>query len=112
MYINILLGALTIGEGSARPGGDGGGSQRSQIRLPGYPVLEYAKTAPKRPVSHTYLLLKCQKRPLETQQFQSPYLPSPPPVMVWRLGKLRGRSGGGCILHLVYIQDKPYLPFL
>jgi hypothetical protein len=34
IYVNILLGALTIGGGSARPRGGGRGSQRSQIRLP------------------------------------------------------------------------------
>ncbi len=32
-----LLGAPTIGRGSARPRGDGGGSQRSQINLPSHP---------------------------------------------------------------------------
>jgi hypothetical protein len=40
-----LLGAPTIGKGSARPEGGGGGSQRSQISLPSR--LECTKTAPK-----------------------------------------------------------------
>jgi hypothetical protein len=52
MYINILLGAPTIGGGSARPRGGGGGSQKSQISLQSCP--EYTKTAQKRSVSHTY----------------------------------------------------------
>ncbi len=47
IYINILLGAPTIGRGSARRGG--GGSQRSQIRLQS--LSEYMKTAQKQPVS-------------------------------------------------------------
>ncbi len=46
------LGALTIGGGSAWPGGGGEGSQRSQISLQSCP--EYTKTAQKRPVSCTY----------------------------------------------------------
>jgi hypothetical protein len=37
-----LLGAPIIGGGSARPGGSGGGSQRSQISLPSH--LECTKT--------------------------------------------------------------------
>jgi hypothetical protein len=54
-----LLGGPTIGGGSAQWGGGGGGSQRSQISLPSCP--ECTKTAPKRPVSHTYCLKNCQK---------------------------------------------------
>jgi hypothetical protein len=47
-----LLGALTIGGGSARPGGGSGGSHRSQISLPSHP--ECMKTAQKRLFSPTY----------------------------------------------------------
>ncbi len=53
-----LLGALTIGKGSSRPGGGGGGSQRNQIRLPSHP--ECIKTAQKRPVP-TLIDLKIAK---------------------------------------------------
>ncbi len=41
-----LLGALTIGRGSAQSGGGGGGGHRSQIILPNRP--KYTKTAKKR----------------------------------------------------------------
>jgi hypothetical protein len=47
-----LLGALTIGGGSAWPGGGGGGSQKSQISLPSR--SKCTKTAPKRLVSCTH----------------------------------------------------------
>ncbi len=40
-----LLGAQTIGGGSARPGGGGGGGHRSQISLPSHP--KYMKAAKK-----------------------------------------------------------------
>ncbi len=49
-----LLGAPTIGGGSAQPGVGGGGSPRSQISLPCHP--KYTKTAKKRAVSHTFWL--------------------------------------------------------
>ncbi len=45
-----LLGALTIGKGSAWPRGGGAGSQRSQISLPSSP--ECTKTKPKWPLNH------------------------------------------------------------
>jgi hypothetical protein len=44
-----LLGAPTIGGGSAHPGGGGGGRLRSQINLPSRLVC--TKMLPKRPVS-------------------------------------------------------------
>ncbi len=47
-----LLGAPTVGGGSAQPGGGGGEDHRSQICLPSLP--ECTKTAQKRPVSRTY----------------------------------------------------------
>ncbi len=47
-----MLGAPTVGGGSAWPGSGGGGSQRSQITLPS--LLECKNTEPKLPVSHTY----------------------------------------------------------
>jgi hypothetical protein len=43
-----LLSAPTTGRQSARPGGGGEGSQRSQISLPSHP--ECMKKVPKRPV--------------------------------------------------------------
>jgi hypothetical protein len=52
IYLNILLGAPTIGRGSAQPRGGGGGSQKSQIRLQSCP--EYTKAVQKRPFSRTY----------------------------------------------------------
>jgi hypothetical protein len=45
LYIKILLGAPTIGGGSAWPRGGGGGCQRSQISLQSHP--EYTKMAQK-----------------------------------------------------------------
>jgi hypothetical protein len=54
-----LLGALTIGRGSARTGGGGGGSQRSQIRpFPALLGLEIAKNA----IFHTKVLNKIYSR--------------------------------------------------
>ncbi len=50
--IQELFGAPTIGRGSAQPGGGGGGSQRSQIRLQSRP--KYTKKAKRRLVSGTY----------------------------------------------------------
>jgi hypothetical protein len=47
-----LFGAPTIGGGSARPWGGGGGSHGRQIILPSCP--ECMKTAQKWPVSRTY----------------------------------------------------------
>ncbi len=49
-----LLGAPTIGGGSAQPWGGGGGNQRSQISLPIH--LECMKTAPKRQVTPHLLI--------------------------------------------------------
>ncbi len=60
MVAQKLLCAPTIGRGSARPGGSGGGSQRSQISLPSCP--ECIIKAPKRPVSCSYWLKNCWKR--------------------------------------------------
>ncbi len=50
--INILLGAPSIGRGSAQPSGGGGWIQRSKIRLQSR--SKYSKTAQKWPVSRTY----------------------------------------------------------
>ncbi len=50
-----LLGALTIGRRSARPGGGGGESYRSQISLPSRP--KYAKMARKQAVLRTFWLI-------------------------------------------------------
>jgi hypothetical protein len=55
-----LLGAPTIGGGSARSGGRGRGGLRSQISLPSHP--KYTKTVKKRAVSLTFLLINHQKR--------------------------------------------------
>jgi hypothetical protein len=67
-----LLGAPTFGEGSARPKGGCGGSQRSQISLQSCP--KYTKTAEKRPVSHTYFC-KTPKTPLFTKIYLKNILP-------------------------------------
>ncbi len=55
-----LLSALTVGGGSAWPGGVGGGSQRSQISLPSRPECT------KRSVSrlHSLIDLKIAKNPV------------------------------------------------
>jgi hypothetical protein len=50
-----LLGALTIGRGSAQSGGGGGGGHRSQIILPSHP--KYTKTAKKRRLCARFGLL-------------------------------------------------------
>jgi hypothetical protein len=55
-----LLGAPTIGAGSARSRGGGGGGHRSQKSLPSRP--KYTKTAKKRAVSRMFWLINCQKR--------------------------------------------------
>ncbi len=55
-----LLGAPTIGRGSAWPGGGGGGGHRSQISLPSR--LKYTKTTEKRVVLRTFWLKNRQKR--------------------------------------------------
>jgi hypothetical protein len=55
-----LLGAPTIGGGSARSGGGGGEGHRSQTSLPSCP--KYTKTVKKRTVSHTFWQIIRQKR--------------------------------------------------
>jgi hypothetical protein len=54
-----LLGAPTIGGGSARFKGGGRGGYSSQISLQSR--LKYAKTAKKRAVSRTFCLIICEK---------------------------------------------------
>jgi hypothetical protein len=54
-----LLGAPTIGGGSARFGGGGGGGHTSQISLPSHP--KYTKMAKKQAVLRTFWLINCQK---------------------------------------------------
>jgi hypothetical protein len=55
-----LLGAPTIGRGSARPRDGGGGVHRSQISPPSH--RKYTKTAKKWAVLHTFWLINRQKR--------------------------------------------------
>ncbi len=55
-----LLGAPTIGGGSARSRDGGGEGHKSQISLPSRP--KYTKTAKKRAVSHTFWQINRQKR--------------------------------------------------
>jgi hypothetical protein len=57
-----LLGASTIGGGSAQSKGGGGGGHRSKKSLPSFP--KYTKTAKKRAVSRTFWLINRQKRRL------------------------------------------------
>ncbi len=66
-----LLGAPTIGGGSARSGGGGRGGLRSQISLPSHP--EYMKTA-KKTGSFTHVLAyKSQKTPFFAQKYLKRY---------------------------------------
>jgi hypothetical protein len=64
-----LLGAPTIGRGSAQPEGGGEGSPRSQRSLPSHP--KYTKTAEKMGGGFTYFL--AYKLP-KTQFFVQKYL--------------------------------------
>jgi hypothetical protein len=69
IYKYVLLGALTIGGGSAQPRGGGGGSQRSQISLQSRP--EYRKTASFPRV----LTLKLPKTTFFTEKHLTKYTP-------------------------------------
>jgi hypothetical protein len=67
-----LLGAPTIGGGSAQPGGGGGGSPRSQISLPSRP--KYTKMA-KNGRLHTILAYQLPKTLFFAQKYLTRYIP-------------------------------------
>jgi hypothetical protein len=68
-----LLGAPTMGGGSARPGGGGGESYKSQISLPSH--LKYAKTAKTQEVLHTFWLKNPRKRRFFALKYLTRYNP-------------------------------------
>ncbi len=68
-----LLDALTIGGGSARPRGSGGGSPRSQIILLSHP--KYTKMVKKTGGFTHFLAYKLPKTPFLVQKYLARYIP-------------------------------------